>query len=63
MQHLLNGDNKATLSSLMRKIYFVPETQTLDKLLQSMLKANVHLFAVVDEYGGFSGVVSLEDVL
>ena len=63
MQHLLNGDNKATLSSLMRKIYFVPEAQTLDKLLQSMLKANVHLFAVVDEYGGLSGVVSLEDVL
>ncbi|MCR5814911.1 MAG: CNNM domain-containing protein [Desulfovibrio sp.] len=62
-QHLLNGDKNIPLSSLMRKIYFVPETQTLDKLLQAMLKVNVHLFAVVDEYGGLSGVVSLEDVL
>ena len=62
-RHLLNGDTKTPLASLMRKIYFVPETQTLDKLLQSMLKVNVHLFAVVDEYGGLSGVVSLEDVL
>ena len=35
----------------------------LDMLLRELLKARVHLFAVLDEYGGLAGVVSLEDVL
>ena len=39
------------------------ESQTLDVLLRELLKARVHLFAVLDEYGGLAGVVSLEDVL
>lgn len=51
------------LSDIMRPIHFVQETQTLDQLLREFLKARVHLFAVVDEYGGLAGVVSLEDVL
>lgn len=55
--------NAKPLSSIMRPIYFAQESQTLDQVLQHMLKARVHLFAVLDEYGGLSGVVSLEDVL
>lgn len=39
------------------------ESQTLDVLLRELLNARVHLFAVLDEYGGLAGVVSLEDVL
>ncbi|MBQ7456644.1 MAG: HlyC/CorC family transporter [Desulfovibrio sp.] len=51
------------ITEIMRPIYFVQESQTLDVVLQQMLNAHVHLFAVLDEYGGLSGVVSLEDVL
>lgn len=51
------------LSAIMRPLHFVQETQTLDLLLRELLKARVHLFAVIDEYGGLAGVVSLEDVL
>ncbi|MBD5641684.1 MAG: HlyC/CorC family transporter [Desulfovibrio sp.] len=51
------------LSAIMRPLHFVQETQTLDILLRELLKSRVHLFAVLDEYGGLAGVVSLEDVL
>lgn len=58
-------DNKGSipLSGIMRPLRFILETQTLDVLLRDLLKARVHLFAVLDEYGGLAGVVSLEDVL
>lgn len=52
-----------TLGDIMRPLCFVQESQTLDKLLQEFLNARTHLFAVLDEYGGLAGVVSLEDVL
>ncbi|NMC48972.1 MAG: CBS domain-containing protein, partial [Desulfovibrio sp.] len=42
---------------------FVLETMTLDRLLVKFLESRTHLFVVLDEYGGVSGVVSLEDVL
>lgn len=58
------GDKKdAPLSSIMRPLHFVQESQTLDVLLRELLKSRVHLFAVLDEYGGLAGVVSLEDVM
>ncbi|BAV91552.1 CNNM domain-containing protein [Candidatus Desulfovibrio trichonymphae] len=53
----------AKLSEIMCPIHFILEKQTLDVLLSDLLKARVHLFAVLDEYGGLAGVVSLEDVL
>jgi CBS domain containing-hemolysin-like protein len=58
-----NGQAVTKLAEIMRSIHFVPETQTLNILLDSLLKSKVHLFAVLDEYGGLAGVVSLEDVL
>lgn len=51
------------LSDIMRPLHFVLESLTLDLLLREFLKTRVHLFAVIDEYGGLAGVVSLEDVL
>ena len=60
----LKEDKEGTrLSEIMRPLHFVQESQTLDVLLRELLKARVHLFAVLDEYGGLAGVVSLEDVL
>jgi CBS domain containing-hemolysin-like protein len=51
------------LSSLMKPIRFVLENITLDKLLVKFLESRMHLFVVLDEYGGMSGVVTLEDVM
>ncbi len=53
----------ATLETLVQPITFVLESQKLDKVLLSFLEAKQHLFAVLDEYGGLAGVISLEDVL
>ncbi len=52
-----------TVCDIMRPIRFVLENQTLDKLFMEFLEAKQHLFAVLDEFGGLAGVVSLEDVL
>ncbi len=60
---LANGRDNLTLDKLMRPVEFVPETLTLDRLLIKFLKSRIHLIVVLDEYGGVSGVVSLEDVL
>lgn len=57
------GATELKLSQIMRPLHFVQESLTLDLLLRDLLKARVHLFAVLDEYGGLAGVVSLEDVL
>ncbi len=52
-----------TLADLMRPVRFVVENLTLDKALRSFLESRMHLFVVLDEYGGMAGVVTLEDVL
>ncbi len=49
--------------SLLRQPYFVPENKKLDDLLTEFQSKRIHLAVVVDEYGGTSGVVSLEDVI
>ena len=49
--------------TLIRQPYFVPETMKLDDLLQEFQKNKIHIAVVVDEFGGTSGMVTLEDVL
>lgn len=58
-----NGESGKRLGQIMRPLHYVQESLTLDQLLRELLKSRVHLFAVLDEYGGLAGVVSLEDVL
>jgi putative hemolysin len=48
---------------LMREPFFVPENKKIDDLLAEFQKSKVHLAVVVDEYGGTSGIVTLEDVM
>ena len=43
--------------------WFVVKTSIVDRLLREFLHSRVHLFAVLDEYGGLAGVVTLEDVM
>lgn len=61
--HMGEEHADATLGQIMRPIHFVLESQTLDKVLTEFLESHQHLFAVLDEYGGLAGVISLEDVL
>ncbi|MDB3977243.1 gliding motility-associated protein GldE [Flavobacteriaceae bacterium] len=49
--------------SLVRVPYFVPENKKLDDLLNEFKKMKMHLAIVVDEYGGTSGLISLEDII
>jgi CBS domain containing-hemolysin-like protein len=51
------------LQSLMREPFFVPETKTISDLLQEFQHSSTHIGVVLDEYGGTSGLVTLEDVL
>lgn len=49
--------------SLIRQAYFVPETKKIDDLLHEFQVNKVHIAIVVDEFGGTSGIVTLEDIL
>jgi len=51
------------IAPLIRPVYFVPETKPVDQLLEEMQKAHVQLAMVIDEYGGVSGLVTVEDIL
>ncbi len=54
---------ESDLSSLRRDVLFVPETQGLVDVLRAMQEANTPIAVVVDEYGGTSGIVTMEDLL
>lgn len=51
------------LKRIMRPPYFIPETKNLEELLQEFKRKRVHLAIVIDEYGGTSGLVTIEDLL
>lgn len=57
------ADSQIQLRDLIRQPFFTPETKTLELLLQEFKKKKVHLAIVVDEYGGTSGLVTIEDLL
>ena len=62
LPHLNKGDN-FRWQSLIRPPYFVPETKKIDDLLREFQENKVHIAIVVDEFGGTSGIVTLEDIL
>ena len=55
--------NELTLESILRKAIVVPETKRVDALLQEFREERYHMAIVVDEYGGVSGLVTIEDIL
>jgi gliding motility-associated protein GldE len=61
----LNRKNDSTFrwQDLVRPAYFVPESKKINDLLQEFQEKKMHLAIVVDEYGGNSGIVTLEDIL
>ncbi len=60
--HIKEQDN-FDWNNLIRNPFFVPENKKLDDLLKEFQEKKIHLAIVVDEYGGTSGIVTLEDVL
>jgi len=59
----MHASPRKTTRQLLRKPYMVPETVPADTLFNNMQKQKVHIAVVVDEYGGMSGIVTLEDLL
>jgi magnesium and cobalt exporter, CNNM family len=62
---LLNngGLSGHSVRELLRSAYFVPETRAADDLLRDLQARNVHMAIVVDEYGGTSGLVTIENIM
>jgi len=63
MDLLRRGGQARVISDIMRPPTFVPETKRIDDLLREMQKGRTQLAIVVDEYGGATGLVTLEDIV
>ena len=59
----LKSKDAEHLRALLREAYFVPETVQADQLFRNMQVKKIHMAIVVDEYGGMSGIVTMEDLL
>ena len=57
------GKTVPSLTSLVRKAYYVPESKMIDELLREFQQERIHMAIIVDEYGGTAGLVTLEDVI
>ena len=57
------NDDTLTIAAVMRPPFFVPETKAVEDLLQDFRSKRVHMAIVIDEYGGTSGLITIEDLL
>jgi len=56
-------ESAVELRKILRSPYFIPETKNLEELLHEFKKKRIHIAIVIDEYGGTSGLVTIEDLL
>jgi CBS domain containing-hemolysin-like protein len=61
--HKITTDSEIDVRKIMTKPYFIPENKKLDKLLHEFKERKNHMAIVVDEHGGVSGLITLEDAL
>jgi len=59
----IKGFDNVDIKKLLRPAYFVPETKNIDALFRELQIEKQHLAILIDEYGGFSGIVSVEDII
>jgi len=59
----MNNPDSFRWQTLLRPPYFVPETKKINDLLKEIQMKKIHLAVVIDEYGGTSGIITLEDIL
>lgn len=62
LKSIVRGD-EINVRTLSRKPFFVPESKHIDELLKELRRRKVHIAIVVDEYGGVSGIISMEDII
>jgi len=58
-----DGFENVDIGSILRKPYFVPETKNIDSLFFELQTTKQHIAILIDEYGGFSGIVTMEDII
>ena len=61
--NMAKGSPQTDVRGIMRKPYFIPVNKKLDSLLQQFKKTKNHMAIIVDEHGGVSGLITLEDAL
>ena len=59
----INNDDNFEWQKLIKPPYFVPETKKIDDLLEEFQKNKIHMAIVIDEYGGTSGIITMEDII
>jgi CBS domain containing-hemolysin-like protein len=63
LKHWGEDQEKINVRTIVRPPFFIPETKNLEQLLQEFKRKRVHLAIVIDEYGGTSGLITIEDLL
>lgn len=58
-----NGFDKVDIQTIIRPPYFVPERKNINELFNELREDNMHMAILIDEYGGFSGIVTMEDLI
>ena len=63
LTHLAEGHHDLSINTLVRPVFFIPESKRLDMLLREFRSKHNHMAMVMDEYGSVAGLVTIEDVL
>lgn len=63
IEYKKNGADENSIRRIMREPYFVPETKNTDDLFRELQSTSNHMAILIDEYGGFSGIVTIEDLI